>query len=297
VTWWITRRPDLLPAVLAALITVLAAGAGATLIDAAGPAVDVRTTRTSLPQGAVVDVTIRAAAPVERIGVRFAGRSWPVYPAGPDRWRTILGTDPTTKAGHQVLVVDTVDAAGRRATVRRTLTVTRVAFRSRRIAFDRDRRALLTPEAADKERRLVAAALRALAPEQLWSGHLALPVDAKVSSPYGVLSIYHGVVRGFHGGVDFAATEGTPVRSAADGIVRLAGPLPLSGNAVLVDHGLGVVSAYLHLSLVAVGVGQHVEKGDVVGRVGASGLATGPHLHWGLRVNGVRVDPLRWTQP
>jgi murein DD-endopeptidase MepM/ murein hydrolase activator NlpD len=124
-----------------------------------------------------------------------------------------------------------------------------------------------------------------------------MPVDGPVSSPYGVLSIHQGQVLGFHGGVDFASPAGTPVVAPADGIVRLAESLPLSGNAVLMDHGLGVVSSYLHLSEIAVRAGQRIIKGELVGRVGSTGLATGPHLHWGLRVNGVRVDPLPWTKP
>jgi murein DD-endopeptidase MepM/ murein hydrolase activator NlpD len=284
-------------ALVAALLAAGYAAEGAAGTAARAPGIDVRVTRSALPQGATTDVLIGAATRLDRLGVRFAGRSWPVYPAGPQSWRTILGTDPTTKAGRYTLVVDAVDALGHRVTVPRSLTVTRVAFRTRRLVFDRDRQGLLTPEAAAEERRRVAAALRVLEARQLWRGHLALPVDARVSSPYGVLSIYQGALRGFHGGVDFAAEEGTAVRSAADGIVRLADPLPLSGNAVLVDHGVGVVSTYLHLSEVTVRAGQRVARGDVVGRVGSTGLATGPHLHWGLRVNGVRVDPLRWTRP
>ncbi len=279
-------------ALLAAGLAAGAAGAGA-----GSPDLEVRVTRASLPQGATADVLVRATTRLERLGVRFAGRSWPVYPAGPQSWRTILAADPTTKAGRYTLEVHGVDVSGRRITVSRSLIVTRVVFRTRRLTFDRDRQGLLTPEAAAEERRRVAAALRVLEPQQLWRGHLGLPVDARVSSPYGVLSIYQGALRGFHGGVDFAAQEGAEVRSAAAGIVRLADALPLSGNAVLVDHGVGVVSTYLHLSEVTVRAGQRVARGDVVGRVGSTGLATGPHLHWGLRVNGVRVDPLRWTRP
>ncbi|MDR7418294.1 MAG: M23 family metallopeptidase [Armatimonadota bacterium] len=265
--------------------------------DAAAAGLDARLTKAAVRQGTTVELTLRAAVPLERLGVRFAGRAWPVYANGGGVWRTILATDPTTTPGQHVIVVDGIAADGLRLVVRRNVAVARVAFQRRRLTFDSERRGLLTPENAARERRRVAEALRELAREQLWEGFLALPIDARVSSPYGVLSIYHGVVRGFHGGVDFAADEGAPVRAAADGIVRLAEALPLSGNAVLVDHGLGVVSSYLHLSEIAVQAGQRVAKGEVVGKVGATGLATGPHLHWGLRVNGVRVDPLSWTRP
>jgi murein DD-endopeptidase MepM/ murein hydrolase activator NlpD len=253
--------------------------------------------RRILPQGTAVLVTVRAAGPITNAVVRFAGRVWPLFPAGDGHWRTLVGTDPTTSTGRRTIVAEAISTNGARVSARRDVTVTRVAFRRRRITFDRARQNLLTPEMAARERRLVAAALRVLHPDPLWSGPFALPLDARVSSPYGVVSIYQGVVRGFHAGVDFAADEGTPVRAAADGIVRFAGPLPISGNAVLVDHGLGIVTSYLHLSAATATVGGRVAKGTVVGRVGATGLATGPHLHWGLRVHNVRVDPLQWTRP
>jgi murein DD-endopeptidase MepM/ murein hydrolase activator NlpD len=258
---------------------------------------DARLAKSSLRQGTTVDVTIHSAAVLERLSVRFTNRSWPVYHAGERAWRTILATDPTTTPGRRTVIVDGIAADGRRLTLERDVIVSRVAFQSRRIAFDRTRQALLSQEASERERRRVAEALRVPAQDQLWRGPLALPVDARVSSPYGVLSIYQGVVRGFHTGVDFAADEGAPVRAAADGIVRLAEALPVSGNAVLVDHGVGVVSSYLHLSAITVQAGQRVTRGQIIGQVGATGLATGPHLHWGLRVNGVRVDPLSWAQP
>lgn len=240
-------------------------------------------------------MTLTARVALSQVRVRFAGRSWPVYPAGQGFWRTVIGTDPTTSPGRHTVAVEATTARGAPVVLRRTVTVARVAFARRRVTFDPAQAALLTPEAVERERRRVREALRVLHPWQLWEDPMTLPLQGPVSSPYGVLSIYQGQVRGFHGGVDIPAEEGTPVRSAADGIVRLAEPLPISGNAVLVDHGLGVVTSYLHLSQIDVRVGQRVGRGQVIGRVGSTGLATGPHLHWGVRVNGVRVDPLPWT--
>ncbi|MGH2349374.1 MAG: M23 family metallopeptidase [bacterium] len=128
-----------------------------------------------------------------------------------------------------------------------------------------------------------------------------------MTSPYGVVSVYchadcagsqrrQGQIRGFHRGVDLAAAAGTPVAAANDGIVRLAETLPLSGKAVLLDHGMGIVTSYLHQSAILVRPGQRVRRGEIIGRVGSTGLSTGPHLHWGLRINGVHVDPMPWTR-
>lgn len=246
-------------------------------------------------QGRVAILTVSASMPVTQLVVRFAGRSWRLYRDGPTTWQTILGTDPTTRTGPHTVTIEAVAAGGAKVVMKRPVTVVRVAFAQRRVTFDPDRQALLTKENVERERRLVGAALRVLHDQRLWEGTFAFPVPEGVSSPYGVLSIYQGVVRGFHSGADFPVPEGTPVRAANHGTVRLAAPLPLSGNAVMIDHGLGVVTSYLHLSAISVAAGQRVMKGDVVGAVGSTGLATGPHLHWGLRVNGVRVDPVPWA--
>lgn len=250
----------------------------------------------AIRQGRVATLTILASVPVSRLTVRFAGRSWPLYRETNGAWRTILGTDPTTSAGRHTITVEALTPAGARLAVRRTLTVLRVVFPERRITFDPERQALLTREAVEREQRRVNAALRVLHGERLWEEPFNQPVAGKVSSPYGVLSIYQGVTRGFHAGTDFPVPEGTPVQAANHGIIRLAEALPLSGNAVLIDHGMGVVTSYLHLSAINATVGQRARKGDVIGAVGSTGLATGPNLHWGLRVSTVRVDPMPWTR-
>ncbi len=155
---------------------------------------------------------------------------------------------------------------------------------------------LLDPALAAIERRKIAAATAAPIPTPQWRGPFRLPVDGPVTSGYGVRSVYNGVARGYHWGVDFRAATGTVVRAAASGVVTLAEPLPLSGNIVMLDHGAGVFTTYQHLSALAVRRGARVAKGEAVGRAGSTGLSTGPHLHWGMRVNGVRVNPFYWSQ-
>ncbi len=295
-------RPLVLAVATAAVVTVAPGALAAAPLPlapaapaAVPPALTVQVSRLSIRQGDAIRLTIIIPAPGARLTVRFTGRTWPVYPAGQTTWRAVLGTEPTTPSGHQPIVVEAIATSGARSVVRRDVMVARVSYPTRRITFQPEQNALLTPENVALERRLVQEALRVLSPDQLWEDPLALPIEGVAGSGYGVLSIYQGVVRGFHGGVDFPADAGTPVRSAADGIVRLAEPLPLSGNAVMIDHGLGVVSSYLHMSAIEVRAGQRVQKGEVVGLVGSTGLATGPHLHWGLTINGVRVNPMPWT--
>ena len=256
---------------------------------------DLQLSRSSLRQGQTARLAVRTPAWATSLKVMFAGHTWPVYRTGPSAWQTFLGTDPTTKPGRYGLTVEATGSAGVLARLQRDIHVARVAFPRRRVIFDPETAALLTPEAVERERRRVREALQAVHPAQLWVDPLDLPLEGPISSPYGVLSVYQGVTRGFHSGVDFAVPEGTVVRAAGAGIVRLAELLPLSGNAVMIDHGVGVITSYQHLSAIDVSVRQQIQKGDVIGRVGSTGLATGPHLHWGLRVNGVRVDPMPWT--
>ncbi|MDQ7857418.1 MAG: M23 family metallopeptidase [Armatimonadota bacterium] len=282
------------PARWVLLATVLLAGVPA---QAAPASIRITIPRDVVAQGEALDVTVVIHGGAERAQLRFAGRTFRLYPAGRGVWRTIVGTDPITAPGAHAIVVEAASPQGAWVSGRVPVRVRKVTFPTRRLAFDPERRALLRPEVAARERERVNAALRVLHPSPLWDGPFARPVEAPVSSPYGVLSIYHGQVRGFHTGTDFAAPEGTPVYAAAAGIVRLAEELPLSGRAVLVDHGLGIITSYLHLSSITAQVGQRVRRGDLVGHVGSTGLATGPHLHWGMRANGVRVDPMPWIAP
>lgn len=127
-----------------------------------------------------------------------------------------------------------------------------------------------------------------------WAQAFILPCRGRFSGRFGAQRIYRGGIPAApHSGADIAAGAGTPVVAPADGVVVLAGPpaFSLEGNLVIVDHGMGLSSAFLHLSRASVMVGQHVRQGEEIGRVGMTGRATGPHLHWAVVWNGVKVDP------
>ena len=130
----------------------------------------------------------------------------------------------------------------------------------------------------------------------VWRGDFQLPVTGELSGAFGTRRIFNGELQSHHTGVDFRAQTGDPVRTANTGVVRLAKDLFYSGNAVVIDHGAGVFTSYSHLSRIDVGPGERVEKGQIVGLAGATGRATGPHLHWGIKVNSVSVDPLAFTR-
>lgn len=131
-------------------------------------------------------------------------------------------------------------------------------------------------------------------PERLWRGRFRFPLaGVTTGTNFGRRRILNGEASSPHSGVDFPATAGTSVYASQSGRVILAEPLFFSGNTVIVDHGLGVYTLYAHLESLTVGPGESVAAGALLGKVGATGRVTGPHLHWGLTVNRARVDPLQ----
>ncbi len=119
------------------------------------------------------------------------------------------------------------------------------------------------------------------------------PVSGRISGRFGNQRIYNGDPKAPHSGMDIAVPEGTPVKAPADGVITFAKPdLYLTGGTVLLDHGFGLSSNFLHLSRIDVKVGQHVRQGQVIGAAGKTGRATGPHVHWGFNWFGTRLDPL-----
>ena len=120
-------------------------------------------------------------------------------------------------------------------------------------------------------------------------------MNGPITSPFGYRN--DPVLGGnrLHAGVDIAASQGTPIKAAGDGVVKMAGVNGGYGNWTLIDHGGGLATGYAHQSRIAVSIGQHVSTGEVIGYVGSTGASTGPHLHWEVRVNGNPVDPMGWV--
>jgi len=118
------------------------------------------------------------------------------------------------------------------------------------------------------------------------------PVAGPYSSPFGLKRFFNGEARAPHAGLDIAAPEGRPVQAPADGVVAQTGDYFFNGRTVLIDHGNGLVSMLCHLSEIRVQKGQQLKQGEVIGTVGKTGRATGPHLHWTVSLNDARIDPL-----
>lgn len=155
---------------------------------------------------------------------------------------------------------------------------------------------LMDPELMQDELDYLAIWRTIRTPERAWKLPLAfpLPYPVAISANYGDRRSYGGMVNGYHSGVDYRAWGGMRVLAPADGVVILAERLEARGNAVLIDHGGGLITGYWHLSRIDVEVGQHVQRGEAFALVGNTGLSTGAHLHWEMWVNGVSVDSSQW---
>jgi murein DD-endopeptidase MepM/ murein hydrolase activator NlpD len=161
---------------------------------------------------------------------------------------------------------------------------------------------LLDPQIRQQEDAFLATLYNQTAETPAWDGLFQYPVTTTITTTvvtagYGDGRSYNGgPIEIYHTGVDFAGGLGTPILAPAAGEVRFAGPLQLRGNTILIDHGLGVMTAYFHLSEMFVQPGDRVTTGQPIGAGGSTGLSTGPHLHWDVRVNGVPVNGLQWVE-
>lgn len=124
-----------------------------------------------------------------------------------------------------------------------------------------------------------------------------MPIVGEFSSPFGLKRFFNGEARDPHSGLDIAAAEGKTVYAPADGKIVQTGDYFFNGQTVMIDHGQGVISMLCHLSKISVAIGQTIQRGEAIGKVGHTGRATGPHLHWGLSINNARVNPLLVVSP
>lgn len=246
-------------------------------------------------QGHTVQVEVETDGAAELAGT-FSGRSL-VFVGQDGAYRTLLGIPGMASPGSYVLDL-VAKQEGRAVSVRSLIQVAAGSFRVLYLTIPEDRQSLLDPELVAAEGQLVRETMSQVSLPGKWDGPFRLPLagDPVINDPYGTRRSYDGgPATSYHGGVDLDGEQGDPIYCPAPGRVVLAEALQVRGNAVIVDHGRGVLTGYWHMAQTAVTVGQEVASGDVLGYLGSTGLSTGPHLHWELRVMGVQVDPMQWV--
>lgn len=206
-----------------------------------------------------------------------------------DTWRAIVGLPLTVKPGPAQITRR--DAGGNRTL---GFTVGSKKYPEQRITLKNTRQVNPNPadlKRIDAELAEQLRAYRSFSPGTPSNLLLDKPVNGPLSSRFGVRRFFNGEERNPHSGLDFAVPAGTPIKTPAGGKVILVGNYFFNGNTVFVDHGQGFISMFCHMSKIDVKVGQTLARGGVVGRVGSTGRATGPHMHWNISLNDARVDP------
>jgi murein DD-endopeptidase MepM/ murein hydrolase activator NlpD len=208
-------------------------------------------------------------------------------------WFALAGVSLETKRGVYPIVLNAETAAGKLLTQQRRITVQRERY-PRAILKVPGRYTAPSPEELhriEQDKQTKSQAFQTLSADREWKGPFIRPVEAKISDVFGVQRVFNGTVQSTHQGLDFRVPPGTPVAAVNGGRILLARPLFFEGNCVMIDHGQGLLTLYLHLSKFLVNEGDMVEKGQTIALSGGTGRATGPHLHLAVRWQGIYLNP------
>jgi murein DD-endopeptidase MepM/ murein hydrolase activator NlpD len=245
-------------------------------------------------QGDTFDLYVETAGenpPLGQLGdqeLRFA-------PAG-SGYVALAGIDAFTPPGLYPLELQAGPDLPGSSTFHQNIVIQAASYPTQSIELGPEYAALLAPEVRAEEDAFLAGIFAQFTPQQRWTGRFQQPVSTTlVTAGYGGARSYNGGPFDiYHTGIDYGGTIGTPILAAADGVVVYSDFLQLRGNTVIIDHGLGVMTGYYHLSQSIVNAGDTVTAGQMIGAGGSTGLSTGPHLHWDLRIHNVPVNGQQW---
>ncbi len=264
-------------------------------------------------QGSTFAVYLTAKTPLTIMAANFGNRQIKFYRLEDNVYRGFVGIDVQDLVKQVPLRVLALPKKGTPLLFQYKLRIKRHYTRTRkkrkkkrrgsvRVNLPKSKRKLLKGKNKIIERTFFNQHLKTLSPRKHWVGLFKWPIShsRRRAKSFGRYRTYilgkNTVIRAYHRGIDISSPKGTPVKASNDGIVTVAAHYSIRGNAILINHGQGIYTAYYHLSKIRVKAGQSVKKGELIGRVGTTGLSTGPHLHWELRVNGVSVNPDQWCR-
>jgi murein DD-endopeptidase MepM/ murein hydrolase activator NlpD len=213
-----------------------------------------------------------------------------------DDYRAIIGVPLAQKPGPYSLAVKLTDERGKTKELVKSVKVLPYKFPHASFWLKPEKRKLMATPAVVDEWAVIDKPLRIEREEQAWKRNFILPVKGQISMYFGTIEKVNGKSQGQHRGCDIAVPIGTKVSAANDGTVVFAQKMTVYGGTMVIDHGQGVHTIYLHLSKFLAKVGQEVSKGEVIALSGTTGYSSGPHLHWAMSVHDLRVDPLQWTK-
>lgn len=249
----------------------------------------------TLQPGEVINVTLVSGSVVQAARASFSGQNYDMGPErDPKQKMTFIGLDLGMKPGDYPLEIKLHYKDGRTERIVKFLTIERKEFPVKKLWVD-ERFVIPPPEAMERIRResaLLNAVYVNYETQWLGEGSFIVPSEGEALPNFGERRVFNNKPRSQHSGVDISSPFGAPVVASNSGKVVLAGDLYYAGKTVIINHGLGVFTLYCHFSKIRVKRNEMVKKGDVIGEIGATGRATGPHLHWGVKVSGNRIDPL-----
>ena len=244
-------------------------------------------------QGDVTMVFVTGLPDAKTVEGSLAGQSLTFFPYG-DGYAALAGIDLEARPGMAAWRVGVVDAQARPMKASGRLQIRARKFPVQRLTLPREMVELDAPtlRRVEEESGRLRTLYATITPERLWRGRFTKPVGVPdAGEGFGARRIINGQVRAPHAGLDYSADTGTPVVAANAGRVALVADYFFPGRLVVLDHGLGLYTLYFHLEQAEVADGDRVERGQIIGRVGASGRATGPHLHFAAHLRQTRVDP------
>jgi murein DD-endopeptidase MepM/ murein hydrolase activator NlpD len=281
----------LLPSLSLLLLVCLAAPVSASA-QAAAFVVSVEPVK--LVNGSPCVFRVRPAEPLKKLSGSFLGKKvYFDFDRAGGVWFALAGVDYDAQPGVHPLALEGVTSDGERKSFSQGVAVSKGYYRTTTLTVPRQ---YVEPDAEtlkriQREREVKAEAFRTFSAERYWSGAFAAPVKNVTTAEYGSARTYNGVRQSVHQGLDFRSPTGTPVAAVNGGRVVLAHDLFFEGNCVVIDHGQGLMTIYMHLSEFKVREGDRVERGQVIALSGGTGRATGPHLHLAVRWQGLYLDP------
>jgi murein DD-endopeptidase MepM/ murein hydrolase activator NlpD len=282
----------------AALLVAALLAAGHASGECAHPALSVEASARKAKQGGILALTLQSSRRLSQARLFEGDREIAMESdGGGTLFRALVGIDFQSAVGPRRLRVETLDPCGElQRSVEIRVVSGRFATRKLKVAPGYVDVPPNEVERVEEDRARVGRVWAAAETPRRWAGPFGLPVQATARDNFGSRRIYNGKPRSSHDGVDLSAASGATVRAPAPAVVALAGDLYFSGGTIILDHGGGLYTTYFHLSRIDVAEGDNVASGQTIGAVGATGRATGPHLHWGARLHRSRVNPLDLLQ-
>lgn len=244
--------------------------------------------------GSPLLIRVTPPKPVDELSGKWLGHDLALtYDPATRAWYSLAGVSLETKPGSYLVQLNGTSMTGEEISFERRIAVGKAKHKRISVSvskkFTEPSAEQLKTIAEDKQ--VKESLFKRVTPGREWSGDFRAPVTAQISDVFGTERVFNGKVQSYHQGLDFGVPSGTPVSALNSGTVLLARNLYFEGNCVVIDHGQGLLSLYLHLSEFAVKEGQPVKRGEVIGLSGGTGRATGPHLHVAVRWQGIYLDP------